>query len=84
MCTINKSAHTKKSGNLFNDPRIYKEIYLPIGIMVRVFPTCLGHRDSIPGRVIPKAQKWYLMAIYLIIIIIKCGSRVSGAVQEKE
>ena len=24
-CTINKSAHTKKSGNLFNDPRIYKK-----------------------------------------------------------
>ena len=23
MCTINKCAHTKKSGNLFNDPRIY-------------------------------------------------------------
>ena len=23
MCTINKSVHTKKSGNLFNDPRIY-------------------------------------------------------------
>ena len=22
-CAINKSAHTKKSGNLFNDPRIY-------------------------------------------------------------
>ena len=22
MCTINNSAHTKKSGNLFNDPRI--------------------------------------------------------------
>ena len=22
VCTINKSAHTKKSGNLFNDPRI--------------------------------------------------------------
>ena len=21
MCTINKSVHTKKSGNLFNDPR---------------------------------------------------------------
>ena len=21
VCTINKSAHTKKSGNLFNDPR---------------------------------------------------------------
>ena len=23
MCTINKSAHTKKSGNLFNEPRTY-------------------------------------------------------------
>ena len=23
VCTINKSAHTKKSRNLFNDPRIY-------------------------------------------------------------
>ena len=23
MSTINKNAHTKKSGNLFNDPRIY-------------------------------------------------------------
>ena len=23
MCTINKSAHTKKSGNLLNDPRTY-------------------------------------------------------------
>ena len=23
VCTINKSAHTKKSGNLFNDPRIF-------------------------------------------------------------
>ena len=28
-CTINKSAHTKKrSGNLFNDPRIYIYIYI--------------------------------------------------------
>ena len=27
---INKSAHTKKSGNLFNDPRIY--IYIYIGV----------------------------------------------------
>ena len=23
VCTINKSAHTKKSANLFNDPSIY-------------------------------------------------------------
>ena len=27
-CNINKSAHTKKSGNLFNDPRIYIYIYI--------------------------------------------------------
>ena len=31
VCTINKSAHTKKkSGNLFNDPRIYIYIYIYI------------------------------------------------------
>ena len=29
VCTINKSAHTKKSGNLFNDPRISPESVLP-------------------------------------------------------
>ena len=28
VCTLNKSAHTKKSGNLFNDPRIYIYIYI--------------------------------------------------------
>ena len=27
-CTINKSAHTKKSGKLFHDPRIYIYVYL--------------------------------------------------------
>ena len=27
VCTINKSAHTKKSGNLFNDPHIFN-IYI--------------------------------------------------------
>ena len=30
ICTINKSAHTKKAGNLFNDPRIYIYIYIYI------------------------------------------------------
>ena len=28
MCTINKSANSKKSGNLFNDPRVYIYIYI--------------------------------------------------------
>ena len=27
VCTINKSAHTKKSGNLFDNPRIYLFLY---------------------------------------------------------
>ena len=31
VCTVNKSAHTKKSGKLFNDPRIYIYIYIYIG-----------------------------------------------------
>ena len=30
VCTINKSAHTKMSGNLFNFPRIYIYIYIYI------------------------------------------------------
>ena len=25
MCTVNESAHTKKAGNLFNDPRTMRE-----------------------------------------------------------
>ena len=28
VCTINKSAYTKMSGNLFNDPRVYIYIYI--------------------------------------------------------
>ena len=28
VCTINKSTHTKKSGNLFNDPRMYVCMYV--------------------------------------------------------
>ena len=35
VCAINKSAHTKKSGNLFNDPRTYIYIYIYIYIYQR-------------------------------------------------
>ena len=41
--------------------------------MVRLFTNGLG---SIPGRVIPKTQKWYLMLPCLILSIIRNGSRV--------
>ena len=34
---------------------------IDIGMMVRVFANDLGDLGSIPGRVIPKTQKWYLM-----------------------
>ena len=34
----------------------------PIGIMVIGFANGPGYWDSIPDRVIPKTQKWYLMS----------------------
>ena len=41
---------------------MYIYIYTPdIGIMVRVFANGPGELGSIPGRDIPKTQKWYLM-----------------------
>ena len=54
------------------------------GIMVRVFANDPRDQGSIPGRVIPKAQKWYLIPLWLILSIIRHGSRVSGAIQWKE
>ena len=39
--------------------------------MVRVSPTEAGDRGSIPGRVIPKTQKWYLMPPCLTFSIIR-------------
>ena len=35
-----------------------------------------GDWGSIPGRVIPKTQKWYLMPPCLAVSIIRYGSRV--------
>ena len=42
----------------------------------RVFAKGLGDWDSIPGRVISKTQKWFLIPICLTLSIIKYGSRV--------
>ena len=47
-----------------------------VGIIVRVFANGLGDLGSIPGRVIPKTQKWYLMAPCLTLSNIRYGSRV--------
>ena len=57
VCTINKSAHTKKSGNLFNDYRIF--------IVGRVFATGPEDRGSSLGRVILKIKKMLLDAALL-------------------
>ena len=47
-----------------------------ISQMSRVFANCVGDRGSIPGRVIPNTQKWYLRPPYLTLSIIRYGSRV--------
>ena len=59
-------------------------IYLPIGGMFRMFSNGPGDWGSIPGGVITKTQKWYLMPLCLTLSIIKYGSRISGAIQGKE
>ena len=60
-----------------------KKFGLTIGKMVRVFANSPGERDSIPGRVIPKTQKWYLIPSCLTLGILRYGSRVSRAIQRK-
>ena len=47
-----------------------------IGLAVSVFANGPGDLGSIPGRVIPKTQKWYLMPPCLTLSIIRYGSRV--------
>ena len=66
---------------------LYIYIYIlnrPISIMVRVFTNCPENQGSVPGRVIPKSQECNLMLPCLTLCIIKYGSRVSEAIQEKE
>ena len=50
--------------------------YRPIGIVVRVFVNGLGNGGSIPGRIIPMTQKWYLIPPCLTLSIIRYVSRV--------
>ena len=46
------------------------------GLMVRVFANGPGDLGSIPSRVIPNTQKWYLIPSCLTICIKRYGSRV--------
>ena len=49
---------------------------LLLGPAVRVFANGPGDLGSIPGRVIPKTLKWYLIPPCLTLSIIRYGSRV--------
>ena len=49
-----------------------------------VFANGPGDQGSVPGWVIQKTQKWYLMPPRLILNIIRYGSSVSGAIPGKE
>ena len=44
-----------------------------VGLMNRVFANGTGVRGSIPGRVISKTQKWFLMPPCLTLSIIRYG-----------
>ena len=50
----------------------FKFLYgFSVGLMSRVFANGPGDRGSIPGRVIQKTKKWYLMQPCLILSIIR-------------
>ena len=51
--------------------------YRTIGITVRVFANGAEDRGSIPGRVIPKTQKWYFMPHCLTLNV-----RIKGKVEQ--
>ena len=53
------------------------------GLMSRVFANDPGDRGSIPGQVIPKLKKWYLIPPCLTLSIIRYGSRVKWNNPEK-
>ena len=49
---------------------------MAVGLMSKTFANGPGDRGSIPGGVIPKTQKWYLMPSCLTLSVIRYGSRV--------
>ena len=49
-----------------------------------IFADGSGDQGSIPGPVIPKTKKWYLISPCLTLRIITYGSRVSSAIPGKE
>ena len=74
MKIITSSSHTVFKTNT----------HQPIGVVGRVFVDGQGDRGSIPGRVIPKTQKWYLIPPFLTLLTIKHVSRVKWNNPDKE
>ena len=62
----------------------HKHKHMYIDMMVSVFANGLGEKDSVPVRVIPKTQKWFLMPHCLTLWLIKYESKVSGSIRRKE
>ena len=60
------------------EPRFLGPLAKALTIMPKgsVFANGPGNRSSIPGRVIPKTQKWYLIPPCLAFSTIRWGSRV--------
>ena len=55
----------------------------PIDLVIIVFANIPGDWHSIPGRVIPKTQKWYLIPPYLTLSFIRYISMVKWGYPEK-
>ena len=49
-----------------------------------MFANSPGNQVSVPGRVIQKTQKWYMILPCLTLSIIRYGSKVGGAIHGKE
>ena len=64
--------------------RLTSDFYRLISQVVRMFANSPVDRGSIPGRAIPKTQKWYLMPPCLTLSIIRYVSRVKRSKPEKE
>ena len=54
-----------------------------MGFTDRVFANGPGDLSSIPGRVLPKTQKWYLMSTCLTLSIIRYGSSMKWVNHKK-
>ena len=73
----------KKTKPAFIVYAIWQDSYLfypsAIGRIWHKFTNGLGDRGSIPGQVIPKTQKWYLMPPCLTLSIIRYRLRVKSS-----